>query len=165
MANAGHIFVKNGVERPYNYRDFYGPMDKGSAKPSFCYPKRKEALEDEVSKTEKALENGYIAKEREMEARITLKTKKKRLDDINTQESDAKKIFAENPDFFIKRRAELAKDIRSAMPTRNDVSKRRVNPFKVLQTEKSGLEEKKREFVILSRLAGEDSNTSFLQRD
>ncbi len=163
--SAGHIIVKNGVDRPDSYRDFYGPLDKGSAKPSFCYPKRKENLQEEVEKTRKALENGYIAKEREMEAKVRLKEKQKRLDAINTQEADAKKIFEANPDFFIKRRAELAKDIRAAMPTKTDVNKRRVNPFKVLQNEKSGLEEKKREYVVLSRLAGEESNTSFLQRE
>lgn len=168
MANEGYIFVpsKSGKsEVATSYRAFYGPLDKGSAKPSFCYPRRKEALVEEVEKMQKAIDNGYIAKEREMESKIQLRTKKKRLDDINAQEASAKKLFEENKDAWMKRRSELAEEISAATPTLKDVQKRRVNPFTTLKKEKTGLEEKKREFIVLSRLAGEESNISFLQKE
>jgi hypothetical protein len=166
MPYAGHILIKDGDKnRKMTYREFYGPLDKGSAKPSFCYPKRKEALKEEVEKMERVLDSGHIAKEHEMEARVTLKTKKDRLKEIDTQEGAAAKLFKENKDAWMKRRDELADEIRETMPKLSDVKKRRVNPHKVLLNEKKGLEDKKREFIVLSRLAGEDSNISYLQRD
>jgi hypothetical protein len=166
MANAGYILIKDGDKsKRATYKDFYGPLDKGSAKPSFCYPKRKEELSEEVEKIKKNLDNGYVSKEREMEMKMRLDEKKKRLDALNEQESAAKKLFEENKDKWMERRSSIAEEITAATPTRKDVAKRKVNPFTVLKREKSGLEEKKREYVILSRLAGEESNTSFLQRD
>jgi hypothetical protein len=68
MANSGYILIKDGDRsKRATYRDFFGPLDKGSAKPSFCYPKRKESLSEEVARMEKNIENGYVSKEREME--------------------------------------------------------------------------------------------------
>jgi len=167
MANAGFIIIKGEGDKNKRatYKDFYGPLDKGSAKPSFGYPKRKEALKEEVEKMERVLDSGHIAKEHEMEARITLKTKKERLKAIDAQEGEASKLFNDNKDAWMKRRDALAEEIRESMPTQESVRKRKVNPFKVLQKEKSGLEDKKKEFIVLSRLAGEDSNVSFLQKE
>jgi gas vesicle protein len=166
VANAGFIVIKDGEKnRRSTFRDFYGPLDKGSAKPSFCYPKRKEALKEEVEKMERVLDSGHIAKEHEMEARVTLKTKKDRLKAIDSQEGEARKLFNENKDKWMERRTTLAEEIRETMPTEENVRKRRVNPHKVLVTEKSGLEDKKKEFIVLSRLAGEDSNVRFLQKE
>jgi hypothetical protein len=167
MANAGFIIVKgaDGSGHRASYRDFYGPLDKGSAKPSFCYPKRKEALEEEVQSMKKSIESGYVSTEKLMEYKSKMRTKTERLDKINEQESAARKLFEENKDNWLKRRGALAEEITAATPSRADVSKRRVNPFTTLKKEKSGLEEKKREFVVLSRLAGEESNISFLQKD
>jgi hypothetical protein len=163
--NAGYVIVK-GKEKPYNYRDFYGPLDKGSAKPSFCYPSRKQDLKEEVEKAEKLLDSGYISKDKEMEFRVNLNMKKKRMDDINAQEADAKSMFEENKDMLMKRRKELGKDISAAMPSRDAVKKKLVNPHKILKMEKQGgMEDKKREYIILSRLADEEANVSFLQSD
>lgn len=168
MANEGHIIIqsKSGRSaRELTYRAFYGPLDKGSAKPSFCYPKRKEDLTEEVEKMKAAIDSGYVSKDRLMDAKINLKTKKERLDAINKQEDRAKKLFEENKDTWIKRRKELAEEITAATPTLKDTQQKRVNPFTTLKKEKSGLEDKKREFIVLSRLAGEESNVSFLQRE
>ena len=167
MANASYIIIKGEGDknRRVTYKDFFGPLDKGSAKPSFCYPKRKEALKEEVQKMEKVLDSGHIAKEHEMEARVTLKTKKDRLKAIDAQEGEAKKLFTDNKDAWMKRREALAEEITAAMPTQDAVRKRKVNPHRVLQTEKSGLEDKKKEYIVLSRLAGEESNVQFLQRE
>jgi hypothetical protein len=166
MANPGYIIINDGEKKSRaTYKNFYGPLDKGSAKPSFCYPKRKEALKEEVLKMERVLDSGHIAKEHEMEARITLKTKKDRLKAIESQEGEAVKLFNDNKDNWMKRRESLAEEIRETMPTQEASRKRKVNPHKVLKDEKSGLEDKKKEYIILSRLAGEDSNTSFLQKE
>jgi hypothetical protein len=165
-ANQGYIIIKDGEKnRRSTYREFYGPLDKGSAKPSFCYPKRKEALKEEVAKMERVLDQGHIAKEHEMKARVTLKTKKDRLKAIETQEGEAAKLFTDNKDSWMKRREALKEEIRESMPTQEAARKRKVNPHKVLKDEKAGLEDKKREYIVLSRLAGEDSNVSFLQKE
>jgi hypothetical protein len=164
MPNEGFILIK-GEKKPYSYRNFYGPLDKSAARPSFCYPKRKEDLKEDIDKTKRAMESGYISPERKMEVEAILQKKEKRLDDINAQEADAKKIFEENKDALMKRRAELARDIKDAMPSRDAVKKKIVNPHTTLKMEKGGLEDKKKEFIVLSRLAGEESNITFLQKD
>lgn len=164
MANETHIFIK-GNEQPYNYRQFYGPLDKGAAKPSFCYPSRKQDLNEEIAKMQKVLDNGYVGKDKEMEYRVSLDARKKRIKEINDQESEAKKLFEENKDFLMKRRRELEKEITASMPSRDAVKKKLVNPHTVLKKEKGGLEDKKREFIIISRLAEEESNISFLQKE
>jgi hypothetical protein len=165
-STAGYILVKDGDKgHRVSYKDFYGPLDKGAAKPSFCYPKRKEALKEEVEKMERVLDQGHIAKEHEMEARVKLKTKKDRLKAIDAQEGEAKKLFKDHKDDWMKRRDVLAEEIRESMPTQEAARKRRVNPHKVLKDEKAGLEDKKKEYIVLSRLAGEDSNVSFLQKE
>ena len=169
MAHERNIIIQNKSgksSREITYRTFYGPLDKGSSKPSFCYPKRKEALQEEVDKMQKAIDNGHISPERAMEAKINLNTKKKRLDDINAQEAVSRKKFEDNKDEWMVRRKELAEEIAALMPTEKEVQKRRVNPHLNLQREKAGgLEEKKREFMVISRLAGEDSNIANLQRE
>jgi len=167
MANEGHIIIKTGDKtRKATYRDFYGPLDKGSAKPSFCYPRKKEMLKEEIEKTQKAIDSGFIAKEREMAMKIKLKEKRERLDKLSEQENSAKKLFKENKDAWIARREHLKEEIANNMPTRDAVIKRRVSPHAVLRKEKKeGLEDKKREFVVISRLAEEEPNTAFLQRD
>jgi hypothetical protein len=94
-----------------------------------------------------------------------VKEKKDRLDAINSQESAARKLFEENKDKWMERRTSLAEEISAATPSRKDVEKRRVNPFTTLKKEKGGLEDKKREYIVISRLADMESNVSFLQRD
>ena len=65
----------------------------------------------------------------------------------------------------MKRRNDLGEEIAGTMPSRDDIRKRRVNPHKIIRQEKGGFEEKKKEYIVISRLMGEDSNVSFLQRD
>ena len=166
MANAGYIIIKDGDKgRRATYREFYGSLDKGAARPTFCYPKRINDLKETIEKTERALEFGQIPKDREMETKVDLRKKQQRLDKINEEGSAARQLFNENKDNWLKRRDTLKEEISASIPTREEVKKKRVNPFTTLQNEKSGLEDKKKEFIVLSRLAGEESNVSFLQKD
>lgn len=176
MANAGYIIVKSGNNdgdkpKPRGVEAFYGPLDKGSAKPSFCYPKQRQALKSDIDSIEKALKDGYVAPTRIIKTKIDLQSKKKRLDEIDQQEHEAKKLFKANMDSCMKRRDELAGIIAEAMPSVKDVDKKRVNSQRVYDIEKKGLKgarplgELKREYQILSCLAEEESNTKFLQKD
>jgi len=169
MANASYIIIKSGegdkVQKS-GYKSFYGPLDKGSAKPSFCYPRQKESLKEDIKSMEKSLKDGYVAETRVLKVKNDLKMKKERLDKINAQESDAIKLFKENKDACIKRREELKEMIADGMPTAKDVSKKRVNPHKQFENEKTkGFGKLKTEYQILSHLADEETNTKFLQRD
>jgi len=154
-----------GRVHPRDYQVFFGPLDKGAAKPAFCYPDRTEILEDEIRKMERALDMDFVSPERKMAFESKLKMRKTRLEGIREGAEKAQKIVAEDPDYWAKRRKELGRDIRNAMPSRKDVEKRRVNPHRVAKMEKEGLGEKKREYIIISRALGEESNTSFLQKD
>lgn len=150
---------------PKDYQIFFGPLDKGAAKPAFCYPERIRILKEEVRKMERNLSMGYISPERKPAYEGRLKERKARLDAINENTANAKKIIANDPDYWVKRRKELGEEIRNAMPSRKDVEKKRVNPYRVNKMEKGGLGEMKREYIIISRALGEESNVSFLQRD
>ena len=154
-----------GRVHPEDYQLFWGPHDKGAAKPAFCYPQRIQALKEEVRRMERNLEMGYISAERKMAYEARLKERKQRLDSINESIERTQKIINNNKDFWVRRRRELADLIRNAMPSRKDVEKRRVNPYRVAKMEKEGLGEVKKEFIVISRALGEESNISFLQRD
>jgi hypothetical protein len=170
MANASYIIGKSSAEglkdSKTGFRSFYGPLDKGSAKPSFCYPAQKEALREEIRSMEKAVSDGFVAETRILKVKADLKMKKDRLDKINAQESDAMKLYKENKDACMKRREEIQAMISDAMPTEKDVQRRRVNPHRVLEMEKKkGLGKLKLEYQVLSHLAEEESNTKFLQKE
>lgn len=170
-ANSGYIIVKGGgadnqKEKPQGIRAFYGPLDKGSAKPSFCYPAQKEALREEIRWMEKELKDGNVSETRVLKVKADLKQKQTRYDKICEQEADANKLFKENKDSCIKRRDELKEIISAGMPSIKDVEKKRVNPHKIVEDEKKkGLGKIKTEYQILSHLADAESNTKFLQRD
>lgn len=151
---------------PKSFRKaFYGELDKGAAKPTFCHPKRKQDMEEEVKKMKRVLDGGDISSEHKMSFELRLKEREGRLDKINESEERSRKNFEEDKDYWVKRRNELKETIRDAMPSRTDVKERRVNPHKVIKDEKEGgLGQVKTEFIVLSRLMGEDSNVSFLQR-
>jgi len=154
-----------GRVHPRDYKIFWGKDDKGAAKPAFCYERRCQELKEEVDKMEKNLAMGYISAERKMAYEQRLRQRKERLDSIMANTERAKKIVEKDKDWWAKRRDELAKDISDSMPSRKDVQKRRVNPHRIAKMEKGGLGQKKLEYVVISRLLGEESNTSFLQRD
>jgi hypothetical protein len=150
---------------PKDYRIFYGPEDKGAAKPAFCYPQRIETLKEEVRSMQRALDMGYVASDRRTGFEARLKRCKNRVDAINENTERVQKIIDNDKDYWVKRRKDLAKEIRNALPSRKDVKERRVNPFRVAKMEKEGLGAMKKEYIIVSRALGEESNTSFLQRD
>jgi hypothetical protein len=167
-ANSSYIIIK-GKEgdkvQKLGYRAFFGPQDKGSAKPSFCYPRAKDSLKEDIRSIENALDNGYYAPNKKLSLQADLRTKKKKLDAINEQETSAKRLFDDNKDACIQRRTALQEEIRESIPTEKEVKKRHVNPFRNYEKEQKGLKEKKLEYIVLSHLAGEESNTSFLQKE
>jgi hypothetical protein len=154
-----------------NYREFWGPHDKGAAKPAFCYPGRIQDLQEEVSKMERNLEMGWVSPERKMAYEMRLRQRKERLDSIKEHSERVQNIISKDKDWWVRRRSELGETIRNAMPRRKDIAQRRVNPFKVMKMEKEGiggkpsLGELKKEYIVISRALGEESNISFLERD
>jgi len=168
MSNASYIIIKGDGDKvkKQGFRAFYGSEDKGSAKPSFCYPKLKEELKEDIKHLESAMKSGLIAETRRLTTQIEIKQKKERLDKINAQEADAHQLFKENKDACMKRRQELAEEIANRLPTYKDVERHRVNPHRVAREEKQGgFGKVKLEYQVLSHLADEDSNTKFLQKD
>ena len=176
MANEGHIFIKGSKKSAPTgmagmKKTFFMPVDRGSARPAFCYPKHREFMSDEVNSMQKALDNGMVAPDRRMQVEHDLIKHRERLDQINESWDNAEKVIKANPDYWAARREQLASEISDAVPSRKDVKERRVNPHKNLNLEKQGgLEEKKNEFRIISRAmqaAGMDaeSNVAFLQKE
>ena len=151
---------------PGDYKLFYGPHDKGAARPSFCYPQRMDKLEEEVRSMRRSLEMGFVTAERKMAFEAKLKQREERLDSLKANTERVQKIIDKDRDAWHRRRKELAEIIREATPSHKDIEKRRVNPFRELRKEKEGgLGEIKKEYIVISRALGEESNVSFLQRD
>lgn len=154
-----------GRVTPEDHKMFWGPLDKGANKPSFCYPDREQVLKNEVADMERNLAMGYVSQDRRLAFESTLKAKKERIDGLAANTRRVRNMVNDNKDAWAKRRDELGKEIRNAMPSRKDVEKRRVNPHRVAKAEMGGLGALKKEFIVISRALGEESNVSFLQRD
>jgi hypothetical protein len=182
MANEGHIIIKGGSEKPrqsqgrFGMNQFFREVDKGSAKPAFCYPRRTEGLKEELSQMERNIKDGNVDPERKMGYELKAKKIQERVDLINESFKSAKEIIDKNPDAWKTRRDNLATEISDRTPSRDDKRKRRVNPHGILRDEKVGssgkrpLEDVKREYTIISRAFQargdyEESNHSFLQKD
>jgi hypothetical protein len=180
MANAGHIIIKKDKETKregrYGMGQFFNPVDKGSAKPAFCYPRRTAGLREELSQMERVLKEGQVDPERKMAFELKAKQISDRMEEIDDSFKNAKDIIDKDPDAWKTRRDNIAGEISDRMPTRDDVHKRRVNPHAVLRQDKEGgsgnrpLEELKREYTIISRAFQargdfEEANHSFLQKD
>lgn len=175
MANDTHIIVKKSGGR-YSTKQFFRPVDKGSSKPAFCYPRRADALKEEHASMKRNLDRDMVSPERRMVYEQKMKQLGDRVREIDESFDGAKKIIEKDKDAWKTRRDNLAAKIRDKIPTRDDVRKKKVNPHAVLRREKQGengeasLENMKREYTIISRgfqAAGEweESNHSFLQKD
>jgi hypothetical protein len=168
MGNAGYIIVKSkgsDAVQKLGYRAFFGSQDKGSAKPSFCYPRAKDSLREDNRSIQTALDNGYYAPNKKLSLQAELRKNQAKLDALDEQENRARVLFENNKDACMERRKALAEEIRESMPTEKEVKKRHINPYRQLEKEQKGLKEKKLEYIVLSHLAGEESNTSFLQKE
>ena len=60
MPNEGHIIIKKSDSEKrsqgrYAMSQFFMPIDKGSAKPAFCYPRRTQGLKEELQTMERTL--------------------------------------------------------------------------------------------------------------
>ena len=174
MANETHIIVKNPGR--WGTKQFFNPVDKGSAKPAFCYPKRAQNLREELKSMERTLDSGLIDPSRRMAYEQKKNILAKRVSEIDASFDNAREIIEKSKDGWKTRRDNLAKKIEQSSPSKQDVRTRRVNPHTVLKQEKEGLkgerplEQDKRDYTIISRAfqaAGEyeEANHSFLQKD
>ena len=181
MDNSGHIIVKKSENEKKNSgrwgtKQFFSPVDKGSARPAFCYPRRTQGLKEELANMERNLKEGTVDPEQKMAYELKAKKIAQRVEEIEGSFDKAKEIIDKAPDSWKTRRDTLAEEIALRSPTREDKRKRRVNPHAILREEKVGgqgkrpLEEIKREYTIISRAFQargdyEESNSSFLERD
>ena len=181
-STAGHIIIKGGSEKPrqsqgrYAMSQFFMPVDKGSSKPAFCYPRRTQGLKEELETMERNIEKKLIDPQQEMAYKLKADKIRDRVSLIDESFKSAKEIIDKNPDAWKTRRDNLATEIKERTPSRDDKEKRRVNPHSILREEKIGsgdqrpLEDVKREYTIISRAFQargdfEEANHSFLQKD
>ena len=180
MANEGHIIIKKSEseKKPspgrYGMQQFFRPVDKGSSKPAFCYPRRTQGMKEELEQMERNVDG--VDSERKMGYELKMKQIRERVNLIDESFENAAKIIDKSPDAWKTRRDNLAAEIEARTPSREDKEKRRVNPHTILRDEKVGdnekrpLEEVKREYTIISRAfqargENEEANHSYLQRD
>jgi len=183
MANEGHIIIKGGSEKPrqnnsgrWGTNQFFTPVDKGSAKPAFCYPRRTQGLKEELAQMERNIRDGNVDPQQKMSYDLKAKKIRERVSMIDQSFEKAKEIIDKAPDAWKTRLQTLSAEIAERTPSREDKRKRRVNPHGVLREEKVGsqgkrpLEEIKREYTVIARAFQargdyEESNHSFLEKD
>ena len=173
MAHEGHVIIKkSGLDgRKINPARFFRPIDKGSNKPAFCYPRHRDALKEEVDSMQRKLDGGYVDSERRMVFEYQLDKKKKRLSEIQDSFDNRDSIINENKDDWVKYRQALAEEIAGRTPTKQDERQGRINPHRRLKDEKYGIDGKpsldglKRQYQIVSKALDMESNTGFLQRE
>ena len=159
------IIVKDKEKsRQAGYKQFIGEVSKGSARPAFCNPGGIKKLKETIDDMKENLEVGNVSPEQRMKYKMNLKKHEDRLTDINDEKEMGLKIIKENPEYWVKRRDQLEKEIRAETPTRKDVKDKLVNPHTAYRKEMEGLRDKKLEFQIISPLLNEDSDISYLQR-
>ena len=157
-------------------KQFFRPVDKGSSKPAFCYPRRADALKEEHASMKRNLNRDMVSPERRMIYEQKMNQLGKRVEEIDASFKGASDIIKKDKDGWKSRRDDLAAKIRDKTPTRDDVRKRKVNPHAVLRREKIGengdpsLEEMKRDYTTISKAfqaygEWEEANHSFLQKD
>lgn len=164
MANEGHIHVKKGRPKDYRKALYDAELDNGANKPSWTYTGRIKAMKDRLGSMEKSQSEGWVPPEERARYDHNYKREKERLEKILESKEKADKWFEENKDYAAQRREELAEHIKEGMHSKTDGMGKKVNPHTVLKREKGGLEEAKREFMVLSKGLGEESNITFLQK-
>jgi hypothetical protein len=177
LANEKFIHVPNKKSSGrYGTSQFFKEIDKGSAKPAFCYPRRTQALKEEHASMKRNLDRDMVSPERRMAYEQKMNQLGKRVGEIDASFEAAKEIIEKSKDGWKTRRDNLAQKIADQTPTRDDERKKKVNPHAILRREKQGergeepLEKSKRDYTIISRAfqaSGEyeEANHSFLQRD
>ena len=165
MANEGHIIIKKGSGKT-DVKRFYSTLDKSDSKPAFCYPKRRDDFAANVRRMEKNLEKWLVPGEAIDSYKQKLKKHKDRLTQIDDSRVKADEIVKKDRDVLVDRYNKLAEHITAeSIPREIENDVRRVNPHTNLKKELGGLGQFKKEYTILGRALGLESNTDFLKRD
>lgn len=172
------IIIKSEPKR--SMRQFFFPHDKGSGRPAFCYPENISSLKEDTEKLEKLIQSRMIHPSHELEAKDRLRQLKGRLKEIEKQQHEVKTEMSKNREFFTSRREELAVLIREHTPSKSQRKLKKVSGREIYAREKGlkgklpallhggetfTLEEAKREFMMLSKALGEDSDISHVEKD
>ena len=166
---AGHSGRKDHLRT--TYPTFYGTHDKGSKFPAWTSPKRVEELSDQAKAYKEALDKNQVSSDMRPQVENKYKMISERLGSIVNSWDETQKFVNENEDKLNKRRKELAKEIGDLTPPRQMEKEHRVNPHTVLRREKEPdekgltLDDKKSEYILISRALGEESNVGFLQKE
>ena len=145
-----------------NWKDFFGPGSKGSAKPAFTSPSRVDGIKAERDHLKKQLDSGLIHPSRRMEIEERLRHYEERVDKFRDEKDSAKELYKQDQDYWDTREKELNKVIRDATPPDKMIEKRKVNPHVILKAEQSGLKEKKLEWQTIRSLQEEDTDLTYL---
>jgi hypothetical protein len=193
MANEGHILIKRGrpkmkVEgqgRDYRKAFFHPKLDRDKhghyyARPWFTRCEKDiEDLQDAVKRDEEALTFNFASSPQVRETiAANLSRNKDRLDKIEESKANAEKELSEHGAEWKQRREDLKALIRELNPSRKDIKERRITPgivakrqqetvpVKDLSTgEDMTFDDAKKEFIVLSRILGEESYIGALDKD
>ena len=165
MAHEGHIIIKKGSGKT-DINRFYSNFDRHDSKPACCYPKRRDDFAATVRRMERNLEKGMVPGDAIDGYTQKLKKHKDRLTQIDDSRVRADDIVKKDRDVLTKRYEELAEYITAnTIPREIENDIRRVNPHTNLKKEMAGLGKFRKEYTILGRVLGLESNTDFLKRD
>ena len=146
------------------HKAFIGEVSKGSARPAFCNPGGINKMAEVVSDMRRNLAEGNVDSSQREQYKMNLRKHEERLSEIQSEKDNAKKLYAEDQEYYDKRVEQLKKDIRAAVPSKTEIKDKMINPHTVLKNELAGLRDKKLEYQVLQHIREDDSNISYLQR-
>uniref|UniRef100_A0A6M3JBR3 Uncharacterized protein n=1 Tax=viral metagenome TaxID=1070528 RepID=A0A6M3JBR3_9ZZZZ len=179
MANEGHVIIKKQAyrEHPRPHLIFFSKkvdVDKNgnpNNRPAWQMPRHVESLQENVNYKKKALEDGFVPQESIKTWKTILEKEEKRLCDILESKDASEKIINDDREFWQKKYKEMGDKISQNTPTETDYHKKRPNPHKIANMEKSVFEDGmtfqqyKSAWQCIGRALDEDSNIANLVRD
>ena len=145
-----------------NWKDFFGPVSKGSAKPAFTSPSRVDGIKAERDHLKKQLDSGLIHPSRRMEIEERLTHYNERVDKFRDEKDAAKELYMQDRDHWDTREKDLRKEIEDSIPPAKMIEKKKVNPHVIFKAEQGGLKEKKLEWQTIRSLQEEDTDLTYL---
>ena len=146
---------------------YFKPVDKGASMPSWYNETQVDEMQEKVKDIERILRENRVSNPDSIrELKKTLEINKARLKEILSAKAEIEADLNKNKDVAVKRYKELEETIKEYQPTRDEMFNK---PSRVVDPRQFAIVDKfmtnvVRQYKILGRLLGENSNPELLRR-
>ena len=171
MSTGLQILEKEGKKSKKNLAHYFNPIDKGSSKPAWYYSAQIDEEKEWIRRAERELKEQTIPMEKIAELKVQLKVRKDKYEEIMKSKDASEKLVNTDKDKAFKRHTELEEIIKESMFTRDemhyrDKHGRRHRTVDPREEAERGIHRNHliKEYTILGRLLGENTNIEALRR-